>query len=591
MTLSVQSSRNDYTGNNCTLVYAYTFKIPTTSDIDVFVAGVQKTLTTDYAVSGANEDTGGSVTFVTAPGCTLAVALVRDVPYTQLTDYPENSAFPAAAHEDALDKLTMLAQQIKDLATRSWRFAAGSVRAASGYVVDEPAGGKYPRVKSDCSGIEFVGLESCGTYANPVTTKGDLIQGSETGVQERLAISATIGDQLRVSGTGKASWAGPGIILTNKLDAQADAGKLFALSTTCDKAFLAADARGCTQVYVAANEIIGDDCQGSVAYSTGPVRVPSIGPVARGDYLIKAAAPPGAVQAACTRANMVQYRPVPRGALGVALSAASGDCVDMLVFSHAANGAQGLATVRGNKSQSNMSTANSQCTKTDMLADALVLRDACNDVVVVTAPASITNDLTVDSTNQDNGRDQFGSFSAGDLHFYWVYEATAERLKTRSSQVAPCDRSGPTLPSCETHFAYSHSATWNANCLLRHSVRGHGVFYECAIYVLAAGSATCTTRVSLVTAVPLAATRVRLLINVIDTGTTSTQRLLLGTRLNCLSYNLIVMPPATVVSMSPALEITIPNINQELYYRFVKSAVTPTLDVSVISYDVPNGDS
>ena len=37
-----------------------------------------------------------------------AVAIVRDVPYTQATAYPESGPFPASAHEDALDKATML---------------------------------------------------------------------------------------------------------------------------------------------------------------------------------------------------------------------------------------------------------------------------------------------------------------------------------------------------------------------------------------------------------------------------------------------------------------------------------------------------
>ena len=39
MTIATQSNRQDYTGNNCTKAFAYTFLIPSTSDLDVFVAG------------------------------------------------------------------------------------------------------------------------------------------------------------------------------------------------------------------------------------------------------------------------------------------------------------------------------------------------------------------------------------------------------------------------------------------------------------------------------------------------------------------------------------------------------------------------
>lgn len=191
MTISTTANRQDYTGNGCTVAFAYTFKIPAASDLDIYVDNAQKTLTTDYTVSGAGSASGGTVTFNTAPGCNKSVALVRDVAYTQATAYPENDPFPASSHEDALDKLTMLVQQVKELTTRSWRFAAGSIRAAAGYIVDEPVASKYPRIKSDCSGIEYVALEACGTYANPITTIGDLLVGGTAGVAQRLAVGST----------------------------------------------------------------------------------------------------------------------------------------------------------------------------------------------------------------------------------------------------------------------------------------------------------------------------------------------------------------------------------------------------------------
>lgn len=337
MTISTQASRQDYTGNNCTLVFPYTFKILVTSDLDVFVSGCQKLLTTDYTVSGAGSETGGSVTFVTAPGCTLAVAIVRDIPYTQATDYPEDGPFPAAAHEDALDKITMLAQQVKELVTRTWRFAAGSPRAAAGYVVDEPVANKFVQIKADCSGINYVALEACGTYVNPITTKGDLLVGTDGG-QERLAVSAgrtLVADPI----TGKPSWQ-PGLTvqLTNKLDAALVAGDVVAVDKSCDRAVVAANAQGCERVFVVAASAIGDDCLALFHFS-GLVRdVKSIGTIARGQYIRKSATSQ-AVEDAGAAAGVAGP---PAGTIGQAVTAAAGNLVDAIFWGMPSGGRKAI---------------------------------------------------------------------------------------------------------------------------------------------------------------------------------------------------------------------------------------------------------
>mgnify|MGYP001599760416 CR=1 FL=1 len=328
MTLSTQANRQDYTGNNCTKGFAYTFKITDTSDLDVFVDGCQKFLTTDYTVSGAGADTGGTVTFITTPGCDKAIAIVRDVPYTQATKYPENDPFPAASHEDALDKLTMLVQQIKEFATRSWRFAAGSAKAASGYVVDEPRGGFFPRVKGDCSGIEYVELKATGTYADPVTTKGDLIVGSALGAQERLGIISGF-TLVANPDTGRPSWQpGLSVELTNKLDAALVAGDVVAIDKTCDRAVVAAGGSGCNRMFVVTAAAVGDDCLALFHLSGLIKNVKAEGCINRGFYVRKATT---AQAVECSGTEMAVASP-PAGSLGVAVTNAVGNLVDVIFW-------------------------------------------------------------------------------------------------------------------------------------------------------------------------------------------------------------------------------------------------------------------
>ena len=53
-----------------------------------------------------------------APGDGLIVFFIREVPLTQEVDYQPYGPFPAETHEDALDKLTMLVQQLQEQLTR-----------------------------------------------------------------------------------------------------------------------------------------------------------------------------------------------------------------------------------------------------------------------------------------------------------------------------------------------------------------------------------------------------------------------------------------------------------------------------------------
>ena len=62
---------------------------------------------------------GGSVVFAAAPAAGSAVAVERDVPTTQEVDLQNNTAFLPEVLEGALDKLTMICQQLQSRLARS----------------------------------------------------------------------------------------------------------------------------------------------------------------------------------------------------------------------------------------------------------------------------------------------------------------------------------------------------------------------------------------------------------------------------------------------------------------------------------------
>lgn len=153
MTLSTTVNKVSYTGNGSTTIFAYPFRITLSSQLKVYVDSVLKTETTDYTVSGVGGATGGNVTFVAAPANNAAVFITRQLPLTQLADYIANSVFPAETHEQALDLLVMITQQLDEIIKRSLSFDKESTFNNS--ALPDPVAGTSLKFKADSSGFEW----------------------------------------------------------------------------------------------------------------------------------------------------------------------------------------------------------------------------------------------------------------------------------------------------------------------------------------------------------------------------------------------------------------------------------------------------
>ena len=147
MTVSSATTRNSYSGNGSTDVFAYGFKIFDDDDITVIIrtdstgAETTKTKTTHYTVSGVGSSSGGNVTFTSGniPASGATVVLLRTTARTQLTDYVPNDPFPAATHEDALDKLTFIAQELEEELGRTLKVSQTNVIATAEFTEDATA--------------------------------------------------------------------------------------------------------------------------------------------------------------------------------------------------------------------------------------------------------------------------------------------------------------------------------------------------------------------------------------------------------------------------------------------------------------------
>jgi hypothetical protein len=140
MAVSSTTNKVSYSGNGTNTVFAYTFKIFADADLKVFIRDAQgtetlKTLTTDYTVSNAGEESGGNVTFGTAPASGETVVIQREVSLTQDTDYVENDPFPAESHENALDRLTFITQQLQEEIDRSIKASVTNTIASTEFTI------------------------------------------------------------------------------------------------------------------------------------------------------------------------------------------------------------------------------------------------------------------------------------------------------------------------------------------------------------------------------------------------------------------------------------------------------------------------
>ena len=128
---STTRTAGPFSGNNVTTTFAFAFKVFQASDLQLVrtltSTGVSTTLTitTDYTVSlnaDQNSAPGGSVTLTSALATGYTLIVTSDIAALQATDLTNQGGFYPQVITNALDKLTILTQQILGKVGRSLNF-------------------------------------------------------------------------------------------------------------------------------------------------------------------------------------------------------------------------------------------------------------------------------------------------------------------------------------------------------------------------------------------------------------------------------------------------------------------------------------
>ena len=184
MTISTSYSPSSYNGNGVTLIFSTVFPFISRSDVVIYLTDTSGAdhllvLDSDYTITGGS-GSAGTVTMSVAPATGETLTITRVTGQTQEVDYVENDPFPANSHEEALDKLTLIAQENAEKITRSLLFP---VTAGLSDI-------ELPTPSAD----DVIGWDSTGTtLENKILTATDNIVLPASGIVVSQGTATTLG--------------------------------------------------------------------------------------------------------------------------------------------------------------------------------------------------------------------------------------------------------------------------------------------------------------------------------------------------------------------------------------------------------------
>lgn len=172
--VSDTTPRIAYTATASQTVFPVPFIFFEDADLKVYQNGTLLTLSTHYAVTGEEDEDGGSVILVTGATVGDEVMIVRDITIEQTTHFPPGGPFDIAGLNLQISRVIAILQQMQNEVDRTVRLAD----SVSGEMeITEPAAGEYLKWNTTEDGIESAAVvTSSDSYA--VATQSEAEAGS-----------------------------------------------------------------------------------------------------------------------------------------------------------------------------------------------------------------------------------------------------------------------------------------------------------------------------------------------------------------------------------------------------------------------------
>tara|TARA_R110000823_G_scaffold219154_1_gene348155 strand:- start:149 stop:1654 length:1506 start_codon:yes stop_codon:yes gene_type:complete len=227
--------------------FTFTFMIFDTSDIKVYVNNILKAESTDYVVKQSDNSSivpatdlpmdGGKIVFNTGLANLDAVSISREIPINRLTGFSLAGAFRSNVLNTELTRMQSIMQQLERDISRSLRLSASDAEGgtftlpsnrastflafdASGNMIASAGSADSITVSSFMATVlddttAAAARTTLATQQDVITTRGDLVLGSSSGVAERLPIGAA--NKVLVSDGTDVSWGVPSVATTSSV--------------------------------------------------------------------------------------------------------------------------------------------------------------------------------------------------------------------------------------------------------------------------------------------------------------------------------------------------------------------------------------
>ncbi len=169
MTLPDSTPRQQYTGNDVAVAFAFPYLFFDEDDVKIYRRVISTDIETlvssgEYTVTGEGNPLGGTFTFATEPMSDHELTLLREVAFIQDSNYVSNEGFPADAHEQAVDRIVMMCQELREVQARTIKLPR-TILDSLGVDVDLKTPVALDGITWDTAGT---GLDSAATGAGAV---------------------------------------------------------------------------------------------------------------------------------------------------------------------------------------------------------------------------------------------------------------------------------------------------------------------------------------------------------------------------------------------------------------------------------------
>lgn len=103
-----------YVASASQTVFDYVFPIFENADLVVYDNSTLMALNTDYTVTGAGNDTGGSITFLVGRTTNHVITIYRNIPIERISQFANDGPMSSDTFNEELNRVTMVEQQLND---------------------------------------------------------------------------------------------------------------------------------------------------------------------------------------------------------------------------------------------------------------------------------------------------------------------------------------------------------------------------------------------------------------------------------------------------------------------------------------------